>query len=95
MTSRSTRLRGVWPLVTVSDRTGKSLREVSGTVAGWIRTPPAPLITIDNLAKSINVAKEGPEGSRVKVTVCQRDEDGFFNVKIELIRRGRRWSATC
>ncbi len=68
----------------VSERTGRSLREVHGTVAGWIRTSPEPLIKIDDVAKALKVQHTGPDGCRLKVTECQRDEDGLFKVQIEL-----------
>ncbi len=68
----------------VHDRTGSTLREVRGTVAGWIRTAPETLISIDDLTKAVNVPQTGLENSRLKVIECARDEEGLFKVRIEL-----------
>jgi hypothetical protein len=86
--------QGEWPLAAapqlfalsfpVHDRTGSTLREVHGTVAGWVRTAPETLISIDNLAKSLNVPQTGPESCRLKVLECGRDEDGLYKLRIEL-----------
>ena len=68
----------------LNDRTGIQLREVRGTVAGWIRTAPQPLITLDNLAKQVNKTQTGTDGTRLTVTECRREEDGLYKVSIEL-----------
>jgi hypothetical protein len=67
----------------VSDRTGKSLREVCGTVAGWVRTAPEPLIAIDGLAGALNDTRNGADGCRLKVSEY-KEEDGLYKLQIEL-----------
>jgi hypothetical protein len=67
----------------VSDRTGKGLREVRGTVAAWVRTAPEPLIQIDDLAKALDDTRHGADGCRLKVAECTA-EGGLYKVRIEL-----------
>jgi hypothetical protein len=70
--------------IPVGDGTGKALREIRGTVAGWIRTAPEPLVTIDDLAKAVHRTQTGPEGCRLKVVECKREDDGLYKVQIDL-----------
>ena len=71
----------------VHERTGSIPCErcCADTVAGWIRTAPETLISIDNLTKSPQRSPNRPtENCRLKVIECGRDEDGLFKVRIEL-----------
>jgi hypothetical protein len=68
----------------VRDGSTASLREIQGSVSGWIRTAPEPLITLDNLPKAVNETHTSIDGCRLKVVQCHRAEDGLYQVQIEL-----------
>jgi hypothetical protein len=68
----------------VNEQTGGSLREIRGSVAGWIRTAPEALISIDHLPKAVNETLSGPSGCRLRVVQCQREEDELYKLKIEV-----------
>ena len=80
----STSLRQIPIALIVGSKAIRNLRELSGTVCGRVRTAPEPLVTVDNLPKTVGKATKGVDGSEVKITECKRGADGLCQLTVEL-----------
>jgi hypothetical protein len=60
----------------------KTLRELSGTIAALVQTPPRPLITVDNIVKAAGESASGPEGCSLKVLEVNREEKGEVKLRL-------------
>jgi hypothetical protein len=64
----------------------KKLKEVHGFVAAEVLTPPAPLLTVDNILDAAGKTVEGKNGGTLKVSEVKRDDKGQVTLKITLDR---------
>jgi hypothetical protein len=71
-------------LLRPGEKPAKSLRELTGTLSGWVQTAPEPLVTIQDVLKAADKTVEGPDGSRVTVTEVAHEKDGFYKLKVEV-----------
>jgi hypothetical protein len=60
----------------------KSLRELRGTIAAWVRTDREEQLRVDNLAKLVGKRLEANDGSQISVKEID-GKDGLHKLKIE------------
>ena len=70
--------------IIVGDKSVRSLRELSGTICGRVRTAPEALAIVDNLPKAVGKTSKGSDDTEVKITEYKLDADGLYQVKVEL-----------
>jgi len=67
------------------EKEAKSVKEVSGVVSVQVRTPPEPMITVENILKAAGTTVKGDNGGSIKVTDVSKDDDkGILKLSIEL-----------
>jgi hypothetical protein len=68
----------------VANKASKLLKELSGVIAAEVRTPPEPLMTVDNILKAAGKTAKGPTGGSLTVHEVARQDDGQIKVRVEL-----------
>jgi hypothetical protein len=68
--------------LTLGKNASKSLREVRGTIAAWVRTEREEQLRVDNLAKSVGKRLSANDGSEISIKEID-GKDGLHKVKIE------------
>lgn len=71
------------PIAIVVDKPIDRLGELGGVLCARVRTAPEPLISMDDVSKSVGKTQRALDGSEVKITECKRDADGLLKVKVE------------
>lgn len=66
-----------------ASKPGARLKELRGTLALQVKTPPETLLTVDQLLRSAGRGVTGRDGSAVKVTDIRR-EDGKLRLQVEV-----------
>jgi outer membrane protein assembly factor BamB len=67
----------------------KKLNELSGTIVAQVRRPHGPLVTVENVLKSVGRTFKGELGGEVKVVEVGKEEDGQIRLKVRVERVGR------
>jgi hypothetical protein len=62
----------------------KTLKVLTGTLSAQVRTPPEPLIVVDQVLKAEGKTWRGPEGSSLKICKAGPDPDGNLQLKLEV-----------
>jgi hypothetical protein len=63
----------------------KLLKEVSGVASVEVRTPPEPMITVENVLKSAGNTVKGDNGGNIKVIEASKDNDtGIVKIRVQL-----------
>ncbi len=63
-------------------RPAKRLRELQGTIAAQVQTPPEPLVTVNHILHAADLTVTGLDGSSVKVAEVKRDEPGQLQLRV-------------
>ena len=62
----------------------KRLKELTGTVLAQVRTPPEPLVVVDDIFKAVGRTVKGPRGGAVKVLEIKREADGRVRLRFQV-----------
>jgi hypothetical protein len=68
----------------LGERPSKSLRELRGTVAAWVRTPPEELLAVTDVLKAEGRPLGGSDGSTVRVDKVKDDGDGLYRILLQV-----------
>jgi hypothetical protein len=71
-------------LLRLGDGLGQRLRELSGTIAGQVRTPPETLAVVDDILQAAGRTVQAGDGSTLQVVGAKRAEDGPYRVHVAL-----------
>ena len=63
-------------------QSSKLLKELSGSITAQVQTPPAPLMTVDNILKAAGRTVKGPDGASVKVLETSHS-NGLVKVRLQ------------
>jgi hypothetical protein len=68
----------------LAERPSKSLRELHGTLAAWVRTPPERLLDLPDILKAEGQALRGTDGSEFKVDKVTTGAEGVYQLLVEV-----------
>jgi hypothetical protein len=60
------------------------LRELQGVITAEVRTPPEPLITVENILQATGKTVEGAKGGFIKVLDASKNAQGDVQLRLEL-----------
>jgi hypothetical protein len=66
------------------DRPSRRLKELQGSIALQVQTPPEPLVTVDRLLEAVGQTVQGDDGSSVRLTEVRREGDGQVLLQVEV-----------
>jgi hypothetical protein len=66
------------------DKASKSLTELKGAIEAQVRTPPQPLMTMEDVMKSAGKTVKGTDGGWLKVQEASRDENGQIKLRVQM-----------
>ena len=74
-----------WPILLKSGKVAaRVLKELQGTVAAQVQTPPQPLLTVDNVLKADGRTIKGSDGASLKVIEAHRQANGQIKLQVQL-----------
>jgi hypothetical protein len=68
----------------LADGADQRLQELSGTIAGQVRTPPETLAVVENVCQAVGRKVQADDGSTLQVLEATRTEDGPYRVHVAL-----------
>lgn len=60
------------------------LKELTGTIAGLVRSAVEPIVTVDNVLKSVDQTVAGEKGGAVKMLAVKREADGRVSLSFQV-----------
>jgi hypothetical protein len=66
------------------DKASKSLKELKGAIEAQVRTPPRPLMTMDDVMKSAGKTVKGTDGGWLKVQEASKEDNGQIKLRIQM-----------
>lgn len=67
-----------------SEKPSKLLKDLTGVLAVEVRTPPEPVMVVDNILKASGQLVKGKSGGSLKVHDVARQDDGSYKIRVEL-----------
>ena len=71
-----------------AEKSAKSLKELTGTIVGQVKTEAQTLVTVDTVLKSAGQTVKGPHGGSIRVLEVVKQE-GSIRIKVQVETAGR------
>jgi len=81
------RLMTAWPVLVplkLAPQPSRLVKEITGTLAIQMQTPPEPLLTVEPFLNSAGQTVRGLDGWAIKVLEVQQQENGLVQVRVQL-----------